>query len=79
MNNSKYINKEMNETKKARIELHLNTKNLILDLKPIDQKVPLRDKLEASYLKKFELQTNQTTKFPSPSPSHKRLQDYGKA
>ena len=76
MNNSKYITKEMNETKKARIELHLNTKNLILDLKPIDQKVPLRNKLEANYLKKFELQTNQITKFPSPSPSHKRLQDY---
>ena len=79
MNNQFNTNKDMNETKKTRIELHLNTKNLILDLKPTDQKVPLRDKLEANYLKQFELRTNQTTKFPSPSPSHKRLQDYGKA
>ena len=70
-------NKDMQETKKTRIELHLNQTNLELKLKPTEQKVLLRDKLEAKYLKEFELRTNRTTKYPSPSPSYKRLQDYG--
>ena len=69
------MNQQSSKPRK-RIELHLSRKNLVLDVKNIEQKTPLREKIEADYLKKLELRTNQSTKLPNPSPSHRRFQSY---
>ena len=41
----------MIDSKRNRIDFPVNTQNLKLDLMPHEYTVPLRDKLEANYLK----------------------------
>ena len=41
----------MIDSKRNRIDFPVNTQNLRLELKPNEYTVPLRDKLEANYLK----------------------------